>query len=187
MYACTERTDRLQNVYAFYIFYSINKETLWLPIRKDSRVVLVKCSIIKIYICIWGVIWSIDILRSSVQKSLYSMKAWDSEISFFLQQKCGYCGELMICMVGKNRLEAPKYSPKAWKVHYKGVLQFFTTTVCHNWRWRRCGITYLGYFLTEAHVKNAEWCKWTYLQNRNRLTDIESKLTVAKGDSGGGG
>lgn len=24
----TERTDRLQNVYAFYIFYSINKETL---------------------------------------------------------------------------------------------------------------------------------------------------------------
>ena len=78
----TERTDRLQNVYAFYIFYSINKETLWLPIRKDSRVVLVKCTVIKIYICIWGVIWSIDILRSSVQKSLYSMKAWESEISF---------------------------------------------------------------------------------------------------------
>ena len=29
--------------------------------------------------------------------------------------------------------------------------------------------------------------KWTYLQNRNRLTDIENKLTVTKGDGGGGG
>ena len=29
--------------------------------------------------------------------------------------------------------------------------------------------------------------KWTYLQNRNRLTDIENKLTVTKGERGGGG
>ena len=29
-----------------------------------------------------------------------------------------------------------------------------------------------------------KWYKWTYLQNRNRLTDIENKLTVTKGDSG---
>ena len=26
-----------------------------------------------------------------------------------------------------------------------------------------------------------KWYKWTYLQNRNRLTDIENKLTVTKG------
>ena len=29
--------------------------------------------------------------------------------------------------------------------------------------------------------------KWTYLQNRNRLTDIENRLVVAKGEGGGGG
>ena len=28
--------------------------------------------------------------------------------------------------------------------------------------------------------------KWTYLQNRNRLTDIENNLLVTKGDEGGG-
>ena len=31
-----------------------------------------------------------------------------------------------------------------------------------------------------------KWYKWTYLQNRNRLTDIENKLIVARGDSGSG-
>ena len=29
--------------------------------------------------------------------------------------------------------------------------------------------------------------KWTYLQIRNRLTDIENKLLVTKGEQGGGG
>ena len=29
--------------------------------------------------------------------------------------------------------------------------------------------------------------KWTYLQNRNRHTDLENKLMVTKGDSGDGG
>ena len=29
--------------------------------------------------------------------------------------------------------------------------------------------------------------KWTYLQNRNRLTDIENRLVVAKGEESGGG
>ena len=32
-----------------------------------------------------------------------------------------------------------------------------------------------------------KWYKWTYLQNRNRLTDIANKLMVTKGESGGGG
>ena len=30
------------------------------------------------------------------------------------------------------------------------------------------------------------WYKWTYLQNRNRLTGIENKLIVTKGEEGGG-
>ena len=32
-----------------------------------------------------------------------------------------------------------------------------------------------------------QWYRWTYLQNRNRLTDIENKLMVTKGNSGGMG
>ena len=39
-----------------------------------------------------------------------------------------------------------------------------------------------------AHMWNLKkWYKWTYLQNRNRLTDIKDKLMVTKGDRGGGG
>ena len=36
-----------------------------------------------------------------------------------------------------------------------------------------CDITYM-----ESKI----WYKWTYLQNRNRLTDIENKLMVTKGE-----
>ena len=32
-----------------------------------------------------------------------------------------------------------------------------------------------------------KWYRWTYLQNMNRLTDIENKLMVPSGESGGGG
>ena len=30
-----------------------------------------------------------------------------------------------------------------------------------------------------------KWCKWTYLQNRNSLTDLENKLMVMKEESSG--
>ena len=32
-----------------------------------------------------------------------------------------------------------------------------------------------------------KWYKWTYIQNRNRLTDIENKLMVTRRNIGGGG
>ena len=32
-----------------------------------------------------------------------------------------------------------------------------------------------------------EWYEWTYLQNGNRLTDLENKLMVTKGERGGEG
>ena len=40
-----------------------------------------------------------------------------------------------------------------------------------------------------AYIWNIKkkWYKWTYIQNRNRPTDIEDKLTVTKGDRVGGG
>ena len=37
------------------------------------------------------------------------------------------------------------------------------------------------------HVESKMRHKWTYLQNRNRLTDIENKLMVTKGERGGEG
>ena len=36
------------------------------------------------------------------------------------------------------------------------------------------------------YVESKIWYKWTYLQNRNRLRDIENKLMVTKGERGGG-
>ena len=38
-----------------------------------------------------------------------------------------------------------------------------------------------------THVESKKWYKWTYFQNRNRLTDIEKKFMVTKGDSVCGG
>ena len=35
-------------------------------------------------------------------------------------------------------------------------------------------------------IKKYIWYKWTYLQNRNRFTDLEAKLRVTRGDSCGG-
>ena len=36
------------------------------------------------------------------------------------------------------------------------------------------------------HVESKKWYKWTYLQNRNRVTDGENKFTFTKrGESGG--
>ena len=32
------------------------------------------------------------------------------------------------------------------------------------------------------YVESKKWYKWTYLQNRNRLTDLENKLKVTKGE-----
>ena len=37
-----------------------------------------------------------------------------------------------------------------------------------------------------TYMWNLKRYKWTYLQNRNRLTDTENKLMITKVDSGGG-
>ena len=36
------------------------------------------------------------------------------------------------------------------------------------------------------YVESKKMIQWTYIQNRNRPTDIESKLTVTKREVGGG-
>ena len=37
------------------------------------------------------------------------------------------------------------------------------------------------------YVESKVWNKWTYLQNRRRLTDLENTLVVGKGKGGGSG
>ena len=37
------------------------------------------------------------------------------------------------------------------------------------------------------YVESKIWHKWTYLWNRNSLTDIENRLVAAKGEAGGSG
>ena len=32
-----------------------------------------------------------------------------------------------------------------------------------------------------------KWYKWTYLQNRNTVTDVENKFMITKGERAGGG
>ena len=45
----------------------------------------------------------------------------------------------------------------------------------------------ISYGITSTWIlKKKKRYKWTYLQNRNRLTDFESKLTVTKWERGGG-
>ena len=35
------------------------------------------------------------------------------------------------------------------------------------------------------YVESKKWYKWTYLQNRNRFSDIENKCMITKGEEGG--
>ena len=46
-------------------------------------------------------------------------------------------------------------------------------------------IVHMSYCLYVEFKK--KWCKWTDLQNRNRVTDVENKLIVTKGKSAGEG
>ena len=39
--------------------------------------------------------------------------------------------------------------------------------------------------LHHLYVESKIWHKWTYLQNRNRLIDLENKLMVTKEERGG--
>ena len=40
----------------------------------------------------------------------------------------------------------------------------------------------ISYDITYIRNLKKKWYRWTYIQNRNRPTDIENKLTVTKGE-----
>ena len=43
----------------------------------------------------------------------------------------------------------------------------------------------ISYDITHMSNLSKKWYTWTYLQNRNRLTDFENKFMVAKGETSG--
>ena len=56
---------------------------------------------------------------------------------------------------------------------------------CHT-EWNRSDKRQISYDITYMWILKKLY-KWTYLPNRNRLTDIENKLMITKGDSRGEG
>ena len=51
-------------------------------------------------------------------------------------------------------------------------------------KWSKSKTNTIWYHL---HVESKIWHEWTYLWNRNRLTDIENRLVIAKGEGVGEG
>ena len=43
-----------------------------------------------------------------------------------------------------------------------------------------------GKYVTLLHVESKKWCKLACLQNRNRVTNVESKLWLPRGNGEGG-
>ena len=76
---------------------------------------------------------------------------------------------------------------------YNGVLLSLTkeqnNAICSNMdgprdyhtKWSQTKTNIIWYHF---YVKSKKWYKWTHLQNRNILTDIENKLMVTKGERG---
>ena len=61
---------------------------------------------------------------------------------------------------------------------YKGVL------LSHKTEWNN--VIYSNMNDLETYMWNLKkWYRWTYLQSRNRLTDIENKFMVTKEEKGG--
>ena len=38
------------------------------------------------------------------------------------------------------------------------------------------------HYICHLYIESKIWHKWTYLQNKNRLTDVENRFVVAKGE-----
>ena len=47
--------------------------------------------------------------------------------------------------------------------------------------------TNILWYHIHVESKKEKWCKWAYLQSRNRFTDIKNELMVTKGDGRGWG
>ena len=71
-----------------------------------------------------------------------------------------------------------------WPTQYNGILlghkKEWNNAICSNMDGPRdCHMWY------QIYVESKKGCKWIYLQNRNRITDIENNLLVIKGEREG--
>ena len=94
-------------------------------------------------------------------------------------------------MNGKGRVRKMWYlntMEYCWATKKNKIMPFAATQTdfgdCYT-KWRKsdrerqtsCNLIYIW------NLK--QWYKWTYLQNRNRVTDVENKLTITKGEMQG--
>ena len=76
--------------------------------------------------------------------------------------------------------------------YYSTIKKAWNNAICSNMDWprdyhtkwsksdkRKTNISYHSYMKSNCK----KWYKWTYLQKRNRLTHIENKLMVTKGET----
>ena len=75
-------------------------------------------------------------------------------------------------------------------MEYYPVIKEWNTAICSNMdepvgyytKWNKSKTNIIWHHL---YVESKKWYEWTYLQSTNRLTDIENKLMVTKGERGG--
>ena len=80
-------------------------------------------------------------------------------------------------------MENPKQeTTETARYSIKKLMSFLDGTRDYHTKWSKSDrVRQIPYHL---YVEYKIWCKWTYLQNRNRPTDIKNKLTVTKGERG---
>ena len=77
------------------------------------------------------------------------------------------------------------YTTEYYSVIEKNEIIFFCSNMDgprdYHTKWSQTKTNTTWYHL---NVESKLWHKWTYLQNTNRLRDIENRLVVAKGEMG---
>ena len=74
------------------------------------------------------------------------------------------------------------YGKKEWNIAICSKWMDLEIIIMNEARQRKTNIT-----LYHLEMESKKQYKWAYLQNRNRLMDIENKLMVTKGEKCGGG
>ena len=80
--------------------------------------------------------------------------------------------------------------------HYSAIKKEWNNAICSNMdgprdyctKWSKSDRErQIPWYHSYVESNLQKWYKWTYLQNRNRLTDFKNKLMVTKGEMWGGG
>ena len=144
---------------------------------KYLTILLIIHKAVKIYTCLNG----IALLRNSI---------------IWIMQK-DTCTPMLIAAlftIAKTWKQPKCLSTEEWitKMEYYSAKTRTKNAICSN-------MDATSDYLSEVSLKEKDkfhmislvwpkiWCKWTYLYERNRFTDIQNRLVVAKGKGGGSG